>query len=373
MSTSQQALERRTSSVEESGMTTTTEFSTELAPTAAAAEKQYEIQSAIIIAKRFPRDEDAAFQKLMKACGRSTFAEDAEYSFPRGGQPVTGPSVALAREAARVWTNIRHGLTIIRDDAQSRQIQGWAWDVETNTKVTAEDDFQKLIYRKSKGWIAPDERDLRELTNRRAAILIRNCILQILPKDLIEDALYTCHTTLESDAAKDPDSARKRILVAFSELNVSAEMLAAYLEHPVGQSSPAEIADLRSIYKSISDGNSKWSDYTAETDTNGDSNGNGKSKTERLAEKLKKPEPVVTEGSEAGQTALAFNPLAESAASYLTPQDAKKISSLCGKLEIDPDEEAAKFFKVADLKADEISHEAASMLIGDLKERAEAA
>lgn len=276
MSQPEQALVPRT--IEEGGLTTTTEFSSELAPTAAAAEKQFEIQSAIVLAKKYPRDEDQSFQKLMKACKRTAFAEEAEYSFPRGGQAVKGPSVFLAREAARVWTNIRYGLTITRDDSSSRQIQGWAWDLETNTKITAEDDFRKLIFRKSKGWIEPDERDLRELTNRRGAILIRNCILQLLPKDLIEDALDASRTTLRSNAAQDPDATRKKILMAFSELNVSAEQLAAYLGHPVAQSSPAEMADLRAVYKSIADGNTTWADYV---------NGNSEAATEDLKQKTK--------------------------------------------------------------------------------------
>lgn len=274
----EQALERRTS-VEESGLTTTEQFSSELAPAAAAAEKQFEIQSAIILAKRFPRDEDKAFEKLMRACGRTSFAEDAEYSFPRGGQMVKGPSVNLAREAARIWGNVRYGITITRDDQSSRQIQGWAWDLETNTKPSAEDDFRKLIFRKGKGWIEPDERDLRELTNRRGAILIRNAILQILPKDLIEDALSKCRETLRSNAAQDPDAARKKILLAFSELNINPEMLAAYLGHPVAQSSPAEIADLRAVYKSISDGNTTWGDYV---------NGNSEASAADLKEKTQK-------------------------------------------------------------------------------------
>jgi hypothetical protein len=231
-----------------------------------------------VLAKKYPRDEDAAFQKLMKACGRTSFAEEAEYSFPRGGQSVRGPSVNLAREAARVWGNVRYGLSVIRDDQGSRQIQGWAWDLETNTKISAEDDFRKLIFRKNKGWIEPDERDLRELTNRRGAILIRNCILQVVPKDLIEDARHECNKTLRTNAAQDPDAARKKILLAFSELNVSAEMLAAYLGHPVAQSSPAEIADLRAVYKSISDGNTTWGDYV---------NGNTEAATEDLRAKTK--------------------------------------------------------------------------------------
>jgi DNA-binding transcriptional MerR regulator len=255
----------KTGSVEDNGLATRQSFSGELAPTAAAAQKQADVQSAIIVAKRFPRDEDAAFEKLMKACKRTSFAEDAEYVFPRGGQSVRGPSVNLAREAARVWGNIQYGLTITRDDPDSRQIQGWAWDVETNTRITAEDDFRKLIYRKKEGWIEPDERDLRELTNRRGAILIRNCILQLLPKDLIEDAVAKTHETLKTRAAQDPEGERKKIIDAFSGIGVSAEMLKAYLGHPIAQSSPAEIANLRPIFQSIRDGNSTWKQYVEPT------------------------------------------------------------------------------------------------------------
>lgn len=252
--------------IEETALATRTEQSLELSPTASAAEKQYEIQSAIAIAKRFPRNEDAAFARLMKAAERSSFAEDAAYSYPRGGQAVEGPSVNLAREAARVWGNIQHGLTIIRDDEDTRQIRGWAWDMESNTRVSAEDQFQKLIQRKGKNggptqWVRPDERDLRELTNKRGAILVRNCILHLLPKDLIEDALERCEATLKKGAQADPDGARKKLILAFGSLNVTPEMLEQRLGHRLAECSPAEIAELRTIYKSIADGNSTWSEY----------------------------------------------------------------------------------------------------------------
>lgn len=257
--------------VEETALAHRTETSHELQQTGASAEKQFEIQSAIIVARNFPRNEDAAFQKLMKACQRSSFAEDAAYSFPRGGQAVEGPSINLAREAARVWGNVRHGVEVIRDDEHSRQIRAFAWDMETNTKVTAEDDFRKLIQRKNKStgkteWVAPDERDLRELTNRRGAIIKRNCILEVLPKDLVEDAMNMAKQTLKAGAERDPEGARKKIILAFSELNITPEMIEHKLGHPLSQCSPKEIADLRTIYKSIADGNSTWSEHVAAKD-----------------------------------------------------------------------------------------------------------
>lgn len=281
-------LEQKTAT-EESGLATRDEFSNELAPTAAAAKEQYEIQGAMILAQKFPRNEDRAFQSLMRACGRSSFAEDAEYSFPRGGTQIKGPSVNLAREAGRIWGNLRYGFNITNDADGFRQIKGFAYDLETNVKIEAEDGFKKLVFRKNKGWVEPDERDLRELTNRRAAILVRNCILQILPKDLIEDSLNAVHETLRSQAKKDPDGERKKVLTAFSGLNITAQMLEQYLGHPLSQSSPSEIVELRGIYKSISDGNSTWAEYA---------------QTNRKKDKEPKPE-LITEPQRTALVGLA--------------------------------------------------------------------
>lgn len=226
-----------------------------------------EVQGAILVAQNFPRNEDRSFERLMRSCKRTSFAEDAAYKFPRGGQTISGPSVRLAREAARLWGNIRYGLDIVRDDEDTRQIRGWAWDVETNTKVEAEDDFKKLVYRKKGGWIKPDERDLRELSNRRGAILVRNCILQLLPPDLIEDALNEASETLKDRAAKDPDAERKRLILAFGDLNVTPDDLAGYLGKPIAKVSPSELATLREVYVSIRDGHSNWLDYAGDQPT----------------------------------------------------------------------------------------------------------
>jgi hypothetical protein len=255
-----------TTTIEETALATRTEETGELVPTVSAAAVEQEIKAAITVALRFPRNEDRSFEKLMRSCRRPAFAEDAAYSFPRAGTDITGPSIYLAREAARVWGNIRHGLNVVADDDETRTIEAWAWDLETNTKVFAQDTFKKLIYRKKGGWIKPDERDLRELTNRRGAILKRNCILEIMPTDLIDDARQMAVSTLQKGAAADPEAARKKVINAFSQLNITPEMLEQRLGHKLSECSPAEIAELRQIYKSIADGNSTWAEYSLQGD-----------------------------------------------------------------------------------------------------------
>lgn len=255
---------------------TSVEQSAELAAVSAASKERAEIESSIIIAKKMRRNEDECWQKVNKACQRQSFAEKAAYSFPRGDKEVTGPSVDLAREAARCWGNIRFGLRILRDDETSRLIQGWCWDLETNMKNEFEDSFEKLIQRKNKHtkqteWIEPDERDLRELTNRRGAILVRNAILQTIPKDMVEDALYQCEKTLQDKAKADPDATRKCLLADFGSMNITVSMIEGTLGHPLDQATPKELADLRAIYNSIIAGNSTWQEYAKSTEPSADS------------------------------------------------------------------------------------------------------
>jgi hypothetical protein len=265
----------------------------ELETAGAQARAIAEIQAAIIIAKKYPRNEEASFQRLMKACDRFGFADAAAYAFKRGAKKnpvtgdwednmVTGPAAPMVREACRIWGNSRSGLLVVHETKDTRKIRGWAWDLETNTYKEAEDEFEKLVERKVKvngrntnetEWVVPNERDLRELTNRRGAILVRNCQLDIMPKDYIEDALDRAQQTVEKGARTDPD-AWKKIANAFGELNISVDQLFKYLHHPLQESSPKELVTLRAIWKSISDGNSTWAEYYS---TSGDENLAGKS------------------------------------------------------------------------------------------------
>lgn len=304
----------------ESGLSVRESQTRELSTSAMAAEKEAEVKAAIISARQFPRSEDDAFVRLMRSCERSSFAADVCYEYPRGGTDIKGPSVKLAREAARIWGNIRYGQSIVADDDDSRTIRGEAWDCETNTRVTAEDTFAKKIWRKNKRggggeWVTPDERDLRELTNRRGAILVRNCILQLLPPDLIEDAVRRADSTNASEVAKDPERHRKQVTESFASIGVPVRELEQFLGLPIGQASPAQLQRLRDVYKSIRDGNSSWVDYKPKGDPQPPaSNGGG----------------VTGEGLANGKQAGASEPAASNAPAE--PERSQKYRSLVDML-----------------------------------------
>lgn len=230
----------------------------ELQIASSAAGVMQEIQGAILLSKQFPRNINQVFVNAMKSCERKSMAKIAEYSFPRGSTNVRGPSVHIARMLAGVYCNLRYGLDIIRDDENTRLIRGWAWDIETNLKVSFDDDFKKLIYRKKGGWITPDERDLRELTNRRGAMLVRNAILSILPRDLTEDALLKCKKTLKS-SIDDPELERKSLIMEMDKYGVTVKMVDSYLG--TTKWGADDLVQIRGIINSLQDGNSERDDY----------------------------------------------------------------------------------------------------------------
>lgn len=229
--------------------------------TSAAAREKYEIEAMFTIAVHKPRDEESCRERILKACKRPNFAAKALYSFPRGGQTVSGPSVILAREMARCWGNIRSGIRVVQMDEQYVHIKGWALDVEANAYIESEAKFKKLIYRKDGGWLKPDERQLRELINKHGAMAMRNAILQVLPADLVDEAC-TCASggLVEEQKKTDPKKIAASIVKNFATKGVTKETLEVKYGN-MEKISDFQYKELRGIYQSIDDGNSKVSEY----------------------------------------------------------------------------------------------------------------
>jgi hypothetical protein len=249
--------------------------SAEVGAVAAVARETAEVQAALTMARKFPRDESACYAKTIKAFQRPGVAQNARYTFPRGNKNVSGPSVDCARELARIWGNIDYGVRVVSSQGGEVQLEGYAWDLETGARAKAQDRFAKLIQKKIGGqpiWVEPDERDARELIFRRGAILVRNAILSIIPSDIVDaaqDASIDTMLKLEGGKLeKSREEAVRELVVAFDKLGVSVEMLSRRLGHEVALITPDEMVELRSIWKSIHDGNSKRSEHFEFSDPN---------------------------------------------------------------------------------------------------------
>lgn len=230
----------------------------------AASLSMEEIRVAAMIAHANPRSEDKARLQVLDMCKRKDFAEKSRYVFQRGGTVITGPSIVAARAIARVWGNLKYGYKITSDDPKNRSIVGFCWDMQGNTQEEQADTFRKLIQRKIRDkteWVVPDERDLGELTKRKAALLTRNCILHLIPWTLLAEIQAIAAQTLKSEIEQDPARARTDILEAFHQIGVPVDEIAEYLRHDVASASPAEIETLRGIYRAINGGEAYWVDY----------------------------------------------------------------------------------------------------------------
>ena len=241
----------------------------EMGVVASQAREEHELKALFVVAYQRGRDERQCFDKVMVSCERPSFADGATYSFPRGGAQVAGPSVKLAREIARCWGGMSYELRIVDQDAESVHIRGIAIDLVAGTRVAMEDRFAKKIQRKLKSgetkWIEPDERDLRELINRRGAICVRNALLQLFPPDLVEDAQERAQATLESAASGDLEKNRaetiKALLASFKSAGVTQDQIEGLTGRPIQDITPTEVAKLRTIYTSLKDGMTRPSDH----------------------------------------------------------------------------------------------------------------
>jgi hypothetical protein len=229
-----------------------------------------EAQGKLVIAKRFPRDQAAAYERLMESCSRRGLAEEAIYSFPRGGQTVEGPSIRLAEELARCWGNIDYGIRELSRREGESEMEAYAWDLETNT-ITSQKFTVKHIRDRSAqrggNAVLTDERDIYEIGANMGARRLRARILAIIPGDLADAAVRRCRATLDGDS-ETPLADRVRTLVAeFGKLGVKT----AHIEQRIGKKLdamlPEDLTDLRGIFRSMRDGLSSASDWFGDAAT----------------------------------------------------------------------------------------------------------
>jgi hypothetical protein len=221
-----------------------------------------EVQGAIIIARKFPRDEKVALGKILKACERKELAEQATYAFPRGDQTVTGPSIRIAEVLAQAWGNMQTGVRELSRTRGESTAQSYAWDLETNMR--AEKTFQVKHWRDTKGggYAITSERDIYEAVANQGARRQRACILAVIPGDVVDAALAACEKTL--DAKQDPFDVRlKKMVEAFAAIKVTVQALEAKLHKKLDAFTPADLKSMGRVLLTIQDGMAKASDYFA--------------------------------------------------------------------------------------------------------------
>jgi hypothetical protein len=235
------------------------------APTSAsaqalAAREATHIQAAMLIAQGRPRDPRESVDRLLIACTRVALAEEAMYSYSRGGTEITGPTIRLAEEAARCWRNMLFGVAELSRSDGTAEAMAYAWDLET--LVCDERRFHVRLWRDTRkgGYAVTDERDIYELVANMGARRKRACILSCIPGDVIAAAVDQCEKTLRAKADVTPERI-EGMLEKFAAFRVTKEMIERRIQRRIDAISPAALLQLGKIHNALRDGLGQVSDY----------------------------------------------------------------------------------------------------------------
>lgn len=278
----------------------------ELAATASAAQARAEIECAYTMAIRRPRNIADVRTKILAACQRPVFAESAEYFKPVGNKQIKGPSIRFVETALQAMKNTRVATTVTFEDDRVRKIHVSVVDLEENTAYGLDATIHKTVERKKvkEGQkvfgerlnsfgekvflVEATEDDMTTKQNAIVSKMIRGCGLRLIPQDIVEEAMRTARQTVANSDKGDPKAATNRVIDAFASLGVKPSEIEKYLGKSIAQVVDKDLANLRSIYTAIKEGEAKWSDYLEEVQAEPETI------SEKLAKKNQAPDPVPT-------------------------------------------------------------------------------
>lgn len=214
-----------------------------------------EVQAAMVVAKRFPRDEVLAMDRILKACQRTSLAAAAVYEYPRGGETVTGPSIRLAEALAQNWGNVDFGVIELEQRPGESQVMAYAWDLETNTRQSKVFTVPHIRQTKSGSYPLKDPRDIYEMVANQGARRMRACILGVIPGDVVDAAIAQCDKTLKASNKLPLEERITNMCEAFqNDFQITADALEKYIGRKAEAFSETDVIRLGKVYRSLKDG-----------------------------------------------------------------------------------------------------------------------
>ena len=163
-----------------------------------------EIDQQISTAHAYPRSLSKVNKNVLDLV---TISQDAAkkctYALPRGGKPITGPSIRLAEIVASQWGNCRVGARVVHVDRKEMYVEaeGVFHDLQSNTATTAR--VRRRISDRN-GRLFSD--DMIIVTgNAACSIAKRNAILGGVPEAIWGEAYEAALHTLRGDMKTLPE------------------------------------------------------------------------------------------------------------------------------------------------------------------------
>ena len=206
-------------------------------------------------AKQFPRNVTRAIQNsIVMATIDPETAQMMRYALPRGGKPITGPSVHLAKLIVSNWGNVRAEAKVVQITDSQVVSRGTCWDLENNVATAIE--VRRNI--KGKGGQRFSDDMITVVGNAANSIAFRNAVFSTIPKavtDKVYRAAQECITGDLSDEAKLLQKRTNCLKFFNDEYGITEEEVIKLCgKQTVNQIKAEEIALMLGIYQSLKDG-----------------------------------------------------------------------------------------------------------------------
>ena len=219
------------------------------------ATEKANVDSQVATAKQYPRDiKKSLNNSIVMATMDNETAQACGYALPRGGRPITGPSVHLAKIIVSNWGNMRTESKVVNITDKQIVSRGVAWDLENN--VASAFEVRRSIVN-SKGQRFSD--DMITVTGNAAnSIAYRNAVFSVIPKALVDKVYKEAQRLITGDLSDETVLLKRRtkaIDLFKDEYDISEEEVIKLCgKQTVNQIKANEIALLLGIYQSLKDG-----------------------------------------------------------------------------------------------------------------------
>lgn len=213
------------------------------------------VDTQVATAKQYPRSIKRSIDNsIVMATMDAETAQSCGYALPRGGKPITGPSVHLAKIIVSNWGNMRTEAKVVQITDKQIISRGTAWDLETN--VASAFEVRRSIIDKRGNRFSDDM--ITVTGNAANSIAYRNAVFSVVPKAVVDKVYKASQKFITGDLSSEEKLIKRRsdALNYFKdEWGISEEEVVKLCgKQTVNQIKADEIALLLGMVQSLKDG-----------------------------------------------------------------------------------------------------------------------
>lgn len=228
------------------------------------------IDMQISTAKAYPRNVSKAAQNAVAIVTMDyETADRCNYSLPRGGKPISGPSVHLAKILAQCWGNMRVEAKVVEIGDRQITSEAVCFDLENNLAIKTqvkrsimqnetEFDEAKKKYVRTGRMLRMNDDMITMTGNAANSIALRNAVLSVIPRGVVDKAYNAAKRMITGDLSDNDKlvAARKKALDFFKDTYgvTEKEILSAIGKQSTDHITGDDILVLRGIETSLKDG-----------------------------------------------------------------------------------------------------------------------